>query len=154
MNVSTKNQDLVLASSAAGFGSWFGGGSNCFKIGTLDHHDGEANISTGWVLVTGLTGEDSRSIGGVSVESLERIVVLSGPGGSRVPLCVDGLLGIVVVKLVIVISSDEFGLERSGTGKGPSSESGCEGRSRGNQGKGDNLGKLICGGFIRRMFKS
>ena len=64
--------------------------------------------------LTHLSGVDTRGIGRVSLEGLEGVEVLSIAGGARVPLVVDILLGIIVPKLVVVLSVNELGVHPGG----------------------------------------
>lgn len=83
---------------------------------------------------TNLSGEDTRGIGRVSLEGLEGVEVLSGAGGARVPLVVDILLGIIIPKLVVVVSVHKLGAD---PGDHASVLGRNEGGSRGGGG-GDN----------------
>ena len=50
-----RTENLVLASSASLLGTGLGVGLTLIGVSLLGHHDLEVNISTGGVLVTGLT---------------------------------------------------------------------------------------------------
>lgn len=94
---------LVSASGASWGISGLGAGSTLFGLFLLLKHDLETDISTLGVLVEGLTGVLSRSIGGVSLIGLEGVEVSSSSGAVGVPGSVDILLGFVVPKLLIRI---------------------------------------------------
>ena len=90
---------LVSASRASGGITGLGVGSTLFGLFLFFKHDLETDISTLGVLVEGLTGVLSGSIGGVSFVSLEGVEVCHTTGGVGVPFCVDFLLGSVIPKL-------------------------------------------------------
>ena len=84
-----------------------------------------------------LSGVDTRSITGVTLEGLEGVEVASGTGGGGVPLAVDILLGILVPKLIVVLSVLEVKLGgHAGVVCGHEGGGGCH------EGDGNNLGQL------------
>ena len=126
---------LVLASRSSGSIAWLGVSGTRLGLSTLGHHDGEVNIRADRILVTGLTRVDSRGIGGVSVPGLEWVEVTGGAGGVRVPPVVNILLGIVVPKLLVVVSI--FVEEPGGRANSKGSRSEGVGSSyKGDKGKG------------------
>jgi hypothetical protein len=107
--------NLVLASRASRGISGLGVGGTLIGLSTLDHHDGEADISTRGVLVAALTRVDSTGIGAVSIPSLEGVEVGSRAGCAGVPHGVNILLGVVVEHLSVVLSVVGGGAEGGGT---------------------------------------
>jgi hypothetical protein len=133
---------LGSASGASRGGSRLGSGSTRIGLGTLFHHDGEGDVSTLRIFVTGLTREDARRIGAVAFPGLERVEVIDTARGGGVPGVVDFDLGGVVPHLVVVLSVVTVDLRRSTNTKGGRRE----GRSGGHKGeKGENFGVLRCG---------
>ena len=86
---------------------------------------------------TYFTREDSRSIRGVTLESLEGVEVVSRARGRRVPLGIKILLGSGVEKLLVVFTVFEVegGHHASVLGRN-------EGRGRCQKGDGDDFGQL------------
>jgi hypothetical protein len=131
----TSGINLVFASRASRLITRLRASGTLIGLSTLDHHDGEADISSRGVLVAALTRVDSTSIGAVSIPGLEGVEVLSRAGCAGVPSGVNILLGFVVEKFSVVLSV----VGGSGEGRGTDSEGrvGCESRSArdGNKGK-------------------
>jgi len=83
--------------------------------------------------ITYFSGVDTRGIRGVSLESLEGVEVTGAASGGRVPLGVDFLLGVMVPKLIVVLSVFEVKLGGHTCVLGRH-----EGGSGGHKGNGDN----------------
>jgi hypothetical protein len=98
---------LVLASRGSGARHELRGDITCVTLGILSLHDGVRNIRADRILITGLTREDSRSIRGVSSESLEGVEVSGRTGLLRIPLVVNRLLGVVGPQDIVELSVNE-----------------------------------------------
>jgi hypothetical protein len=61
-----RGKNLVLASRCSLNITSLRVSNTRLSLSTLGHHDSEGNIGSLGILVEGLTGENSRSIGGVS----------------------------------------------------------------------------------------
>jgi hypothetical protein len=130
---------LGSASSTSRGRSRLGAGFTSFGLGTLFHHDGEGNVSTLGIFVSGLTRVDARCIGAVAFPGLERVEVHDTAGGSGVPGAVDFDLGVVVPHAVVELSVVTEELHRRAHTEG----GGREGRGGGRKGeKGDSFGEL------------
>ncbi len=95
---------LVLASRGSGGITGLGAGGTLLSLGLLGEHDSVTNIRAHGVLVPLLTGVNSRGIRGVSSEGFEGVEVGGGTGLARVPCGVNILLGVIVPKLLVVLS--------------------------------------------------
>ena len=123
-----------LGAGAASGGTRLGVGANGLQLGLLVHHLLEVNITALGVLVTVLSGVDTRGIGGVSFEGLEGVEVVGRARGVGVPGGVDILLGGVVPELVVVLAV----LEVEVGGETSAVKGGGEGRGASGQGKDDS----------------
>jgi hypothetical protein len=109
--------------------------------GTVFHHDSEVNLRACRVLVTVLTGVESRAVWAVSLPCLVRVEVINGTRGGWVPSGVNLVLGRRVPFLSVVLSvvkSEELGAhaERSALGR--------KGVRRGDKGKSNaRFGQLV-----------
>jgi hypothetical protein len=137
------NSRLSSASLAARGGSSLGVGGTLVGLGTLLHHDGEGDVTTLGIFVSGLTRVDARGIGAVALPGLERVEVRDSAGGSGVPLSVDFDLGVVVPHAIVVLSVVTEKLHRRTHTKGGGRE-GRSGGHKGEEGKGFG-GELRCG---------
>jgi hypothetical protein len=99
--VSGKN--LVLASRASRGITRLRSGVTGLGGFTLDHHLGEVDITTDWVLVESFTRVETGGIRRVSSPGLVRVEVLCRTWDSRVPKVVDISLGGIVPKSVVVL---------------------------------------------------
>lgn len=106
-------------------------GLHGLDVSLLIHHLLEVNIATDGVLVTVLSGVDTRGIGGVSFEGLEGVEVGARARGVGVPGGVDVLLGGVVPELIVVLAV----LEVEVGGDTSAVKGGGEGRGASGQGK-------------------
>jgi hypothetical protein len=135
------NPRLGSASGASRGGSRLRTGRTRFGLGTLRHHNGEGDVTTLGIFVSGLTREDARRVGAVAFPGLEGIEVKDTTRGGGVPRSVDFNLRVVVPHLVVVLSVVTVELHRSTNTKG----GGREGRSGGHKGeKSNNFGVLRC----------
>jgi hypothetical protein len=137
---SKENSRLGSASLASRGGSSLGVGLTRVGLGTLFHHDGEGDVSTLGIFVSGLTRVDARCVGAVSFPGLEGVEVVDTAGGSGVPSSVDFDLGGVVPHAVVVLSVVTEDLRRSTNTEG----GGREGRGGGRKGSNgeDGFGEL------------
>jgi len=115
----------------------FRGSLHGLDVGLLVHHLLEVNITADGVLVAVLSGVDTGSIRGVTLESLEGVEVGGRARGIGVPGGVDILLGGMVPELVVVLAilEVEVGGETS-TVKGG-------GESRGASGQGKDGSRVL-----------
>ena len=137
-----KSGRLVFASRGSRDITGLGVGLTLLHLGSFGHHGLEIDISTSGVFVPVLTRVETRGIRGVSSEGLEGVEVHWGTGLVGVPAVVDVLLGVVVPKLVVVLS---IASEKARGGPDTESSRGRgESMGRGNKGdEGNGLGVLF-----------
>ena len=149
--VASKIARLGTASRGSGDITGLGVCGTLLSLLTLDHHLLEIDITTSGVLVPVLSRVVSRGIGAVTFESFKWVEVHWRTGLVGVPAVVHFLLGLVIPKLIVVLSVTSEKLERStcterSRGKGRSGGHQCE--------EGNNLGVLLRNGEkkVRKSF--
>jgi len=123
-----KRGNLGSASRASLGGTRLGVGGNSLKDDAISLHDGIADIRALGVLVSALTGVESRAVRRVSIPSLEGVEVVGRAGLAGVPHGVNILLGSHVPKLVVILSVVGVDGARRSSGDGGGSSRGSSGR--------------------------